>query len=219
MKFKVLATDYDGTIAHHGHVDEPTLAALHRAKAAGMRLMLVSGRRLQDFPAVFPQWTLFDRVVAENGAELFNPGNGDSRLLSPPPPPVFLERLNRLKVPLFVGKSVVATVKPYDQPLAEAITELGLEWHLVFNKDDVMALPSGVTKATGLLAGLGDLRIPVEQSAAIGDAENDLEMFASCGFAVAVANALDSVKAAAKWVTPGERGAGVAQLIDRLLAE
>jgi hydroxymethylpyrimidine pyrophosphatase-like HAD family hydrolase len=163
MKYKVLATDYDGTIAHHGHVDEPTVVALHRAKDAGLLLMLVTGRVLQDFPRRFPQWTLFDRVVAENGAELFNPSSGESRLLSPPPPPAFLDRLRKQNIPLWVGKSVVATIKPHDQALAEAITELGLEWHLIFNKDDVMALPSGVSKSSGLLAGLGDLRIPLEE--------------------------------------------------------
>ena len=35
MKFDALATDYDGTIAHDGIVDRPTLDALDRARAAG----------------------------------------------------------------------------------------------------------------------------------------------------------------------------------------
>ena len=219
MKYTVLATDYDGTIAHNGAVDQPTIAALNRAKDAGIRLLLVTGRRVEDMPAIFSQWTLFDRVVGENGAVVCNPATGQLQTLSPPPPPAMLERLNRLNVPLAVGHSVVATVKPYDQQIAEAITELKLEWHLIFNKHDVMALPSGVSKASGLLAALGDLQIPIEQSVAVGDAENDLEMFAACAFPVAVDNALPTVKAAARWVTPAQRGAGVAQLIERWLSE
>jgi len=219
MKYTVLATDYDGTIAHDSAVDQPTVAALNRAKSAGLRLLLVTGRRVEDMPAIFPQWTLFDLVVGENGGVVCNPNTGQLQALSPPPPREFIDRLTRLNIPLAVGHSVVATVKPHDQAIAEAITDLKLEWHLIFNKHDVMALPSGVSKASGLLAALGELQIPVEESAAIGDAENDLEMFAACAFPVAVENALPSVKAAAKWVTPAQRGAGVAQLIERLIGK
>jgi len=35
MRYHVLAADYDGTLAHDGRVDEPTLAALHRLAEAG----------------------------------------------------------------------------------------------------------------------------------------------------------------------------------------
>jgi hydroxymethylpyrimidine pyrophosphatase-like HAD family hydrolase len=43
-------------------------------------------------------------------------------------------------------------------------------------------------------------------------------MLKMCGLGVAVANALDTVKAAADWVTPGARGDGVAQALDALMA-
>ena len=38
MRYLALATDYDETIAFDGRVDEPTVEALRRAKAAGLRL-------------------------------------------------------------------------------------------------------------------------------------------------------------------------------------
>ena len=48
MHYVALATDYDGTIARHGEVDEPTLAALDRLRGASRKLVLVTGRELDD---------------------------------------------------------------------------------------------------------------------------------------------------------------------------
>jgi phosphoglycolate phosphatase len=69
-----LATDYDGTIAQHGLVDEATIDSLTRFKQTGRRLVLVTGRALPDLLRVFPSIGLFDRVVVENGALLYDRG-------------------------------------------------------------------------------------------------------------------------------------------------
>ena len=68
MRYLALATDYDGTLAKDGRVDEPTLEALERFRDSGRRLILVTGRELDELLEVFPQVDLFERVVAENGA-------------------------------------------------------------------------------------------------------------------------------------------------------
>jgi hydroxymethylpyrimidine pyrophosphatase-like HAD family hydrolase len=216
MKFQALAIDFDGTIAHDGHVDELTLAALQRAHGNGLKLVMVTGRELSDLSNTFAHTELFDRIVAENGALLVNPKTKASRLLAPPPPVALVEWLTRRNVPLSVGHSIVATVEPYEHPMLDAIRELQLEWHIIFNKGSVMALPSGVTKATGLDPALEELGVSADRTIGIGDAENDLAFLSACGLAVAVSNALDSVKAAADVVTNGARGQGVAEFIDRL---
>lgn len=74
MFFIALATDYDGTIAHDGKVEDKTIAALRRVKDSGRKLILVTGRELPDLKQVFPQVELFDKVVAENGALLWQTG-------------------------------------------------------------------------------------------------------------------------------------------------
>ena len=105
MRYVVLACDYDGTLARHGHVDEPTLAALKKLRASGRKLLLVSGREIKDLRQVFPAVELFDLVVAENGGVLYDPAKRQSRNLAEPPPPRFVERLRQLKVePLSVAK-------------------------------------------------------------------------------------------------------------------
>ena len=218
MRFLALATDYDGTMAHDGIVDLPTIDALRRARGAGLRLIMVTGRELPDLFNTFAHTDLFDRIVAENGALLYSPASRESRALAPAPPPGLLAELREKSVPISVGQSVVATVEPYEHAVLSAIRDQGLEWHVIFNKGSVMALPSGVTKATGLVPALAELAIPASQTVGVGDAENDHAFLRFCGLAVAVENALPAVKSAADLVTAGARGAGVTELIDLLIS-
>ncbi len=55
-----------------------------------------------------------------------------------------------------------------------------------------------------------------EEIVAIGDEVNDIDMIREAGFGVAVANALDEVKAAARYVTKEPRNLGVEEAIDLL---
>jgi hydroxymethylpyrimidine pyrophosphatase-like HAD family hydrolase len=86
------------------------------------------------------------------------------------------------------------------------------------NKGAVMVLPASVNKATGLNAALEELGISPRDIVGIGDAENDEAFLLMCGCSVAVANALDALKARADHVTVGEDGAGVREIIDWLIS-
>jgi hypothetical protein len=70
MHYLALATDYDGTIADDGVVDQPTLAALERLRDGARRLILVTGRDLTSVQRIMPRLDICDLVVAENGALL-----------------------------------------------------------------------------------------------------------------------------------------------------
>jgi hydroxymethylpyrimidine pyrophosphatase-like HAD family hydrolase len=218
MRYAALATDYDGTIAYDGKVDDETTYALRQAKAEGLCLVMVTGRELTDLFNTFEHSHLFDRIVAENGAVLYEPATKAVEAIAPPPPPALVEALERQSIPLSVGHSIVATVQPYEHHVLAAIRDLGIEWHVIFNKGSVMALPSDVTKATGLVPALAAIGIGAERTVGIGDAENDQAFLRMCGLAVAVDNALPAVKAMADVVTTGARGAGVAELLRRLFA-
>ena len=218
-RFLALATDYDGTLAKDGRVSASTLAALKRFKARDGRVILVTGRVLPELEEVFPEVGVCDLVVAENGALLFWPQSGEVKLLAPPPPAAFAEKLAELGAdPLSVGRCIVATRTPHETAVLKTIEDMQLDLTIIFNKGAVMVLPSGVSKASGLEAALETLGLKAEETIAVGDAENDLAMLKMCGLGVAVANALDTVKAAADWVTPAARGDGVAQALDALMA-
>ncbi len=244
MTYLALATDYDGTIANEGAVDAATLAALQRWRATGRRLILVTGRMLDDWLQVFPQYAppeLFDWVVAENGAVLYQPLSQTVKLLSDPPPAEFAQQLRQQigdgskifaaadgefaqliqsgQLAAFTGGRVIlATWQPYDAEATALIQKLGLDLQVILNKRAVMILPNGIDKAFGLKVVLQALNLTPAQTVGVGDAENDLHLLKYCGFAAAVANALPAVKAEADWVAKGVRGAGVAELIDYLLA-
>jgi HAD superfamily hydrolase (TIGR01484 family) len=218
MNFVALATDYDGTLAEDGVVAPQTLEALERFKKAGNRLILVTGRELPDLRCAFDRLDLFDAVVAENGAVLLLPGTGEERKLAPSPPPALVDALRARKVePLSVGRSIVATWEPNEGIVLDVVHKLGLELQVIFNKGAVMCLPPGINKASGLEATLGALRLSALNVVGIGDAENDQAFLSARGCAVAVANALDGVKANADIITRAPRGAGVTELIDRWL--
>jgi HAD superfamily hydrolase (TIGR01484 family) len=80
--FLALAADYDGTLAQDGVVADSTIAALEQFKATGRRVLVVTGRELDDLRQVFERIDVCDCVVAENGALLYNPSTsttGDIR--------------------------------------------------------------------------------------------------------------------------------------------
>jgi hydroxymethylpyrimidine pyrophosphatase-like HAD family hydrolase len=219
VQYLALATDYDGTLASRGSVEPETLEALRRLAATGRRLILVTGRRVDDLVRVFPEVAIFDRVVAENGPVLYRPTSRETRVLSQPPPATFGEELRRRGVePLTVGQVFIATEQPYEGVVRDVIAALDLDLHVILNKGAVMVLPASVNKATGLRAALEELGISPQNVVGIGDAENDEAFLAMCGRSVAVANALDSLKARASQVTLGEDGAGVREVIESLIS-
>jgi HAD superfamily hydrolase (TIGR01484 family) len=214
-----LACDYDETLASHGRVDASTVEALVRFKASGGKLLLVTGRQLGDLLSVCMEIRLFDRVVAENGALLYRPAARETRPLAGRPPRHFLEHLREQKVrPLSTGRSIVATVEEFAPVVEKTIAEMGLDLEMIFNRESLMILPRGVNKATGFKAALSELGVPAGAVAGIGDAENDDAFLKLCGVYVAVANAIPSIRAAADIITEEARGAGVAEVINRVLA-
>lgn len=219
MRYSVLACDYDGTLAHHGRVSAEIVTALERLIATGRKLVMVTGRELDELLAIFPQVNLFEWVVAENGALLYRPSNREERVLAEPAPETFVRALRQRGVaPFSVGRVIVATWEPHETAVLETIREQGLELQVIFNKGAVMVLPAGVNKATGLVAALHEMGLSPHEAVGVGDAENDHAFLKMCECSAAVANALPAVKERADLVTVGDHGAGVAELIDRIIA-
>jgi hydroxymethylpyrimidine pyrophosphatase-like HAD family hydrolase len=220
MYFLALATDYDGTIALDSTVDDDTVAALRAFKDTGRKLLLVTGRTIESLRDACPHLKLFDRVVAENGAVIFDPATEQERIIAPEPSPAFIEALRARGVaPLAVGRSIVATWRPHEGAVLEVIQQLGLELHIIFNKKAVMVLPSGVNKATGLCEALKELAISAHNVVGVGDAENDHAFLKACGCRAAVANAVAALKAHADIVLAHDHGAGVAELAELVKTE
>lgn len=215
MILHVLACDYDGTIADHGHVSRKMAAALARVRQSGRKVMLVTGRMLPDLRHVCPEVDeMFDAVVVENGALLYMPSRREVRLLGAAPEPALVDGLKRRGVPLDIGSSILATLAPFAEECIAAIRDAGVERTLVFNKGALMLLPGGVTKATGLEAALGTLGYSVHNVAGVGDGENDHAFLSICEFAIAVGDAVPALKDRADYVTREPASRGVMQFIE-----
>jgi HAD superfamily hydrolase (TIGR01484 family) len=218
VRYIALATDYDGTLANDGHVSDATIAAVRNFRQSGRKVILVTGRVLSDLETVFSHFELFDSVVAENGAVLYNPSTREKRSLAPPASEVLVEELRRRGVhPLATGDAIVATWRPHETEVLQTIRDLGLEMQVIFNKAAVMILPSGINKQTGLCAALETMALSEHEVVGIGDAENDHAFLRFCECAVAVANAHPAIMETADFTTEGDHGAGVAELIDLIL--
>lgn len=220
MRYHALACDFDGTLAHDGKIDEPTLAALERFRATGRKLLMVTGREVDDLLRLLPEFHYFEHVVAENGAVLYDPARRVTKSLIDPPPQAFIAELRRRGVePLAVGKGIVATFRPHEKTVLDVIRQQGLELQVIFNKGAVMVLPTAVNKASGLSALLRELNLSPHEVVGVGDAENDHAFLTLCECGVAVANAVPAVKERADFVTTGDHGKGVAELIDAIVAD
>lgn len=242
MNYLALATDFDGTLATDGMVEESTLKALERWQQSGRQLILITGRQLDNLIAHIPVINVFDWVIAENGAVLYQPTTQVEKLLAERPSEAFItllrdridqkqQSLKNQAVPeefskiaqaqtldvLGVGRVIIATWEPYLEITQKTIQDLGVNVQIICNKGAVMVLPEGINKAFGLNALSQLINLPLQQIVGVGDAENDCDFLEQCGYSVAVANALPQVKEKVNWVTKNSRGAGVIELINHLL--
>jgi len=85
------------------------------------------------------------------------------------------------------------------------------------NRNDVMVLPSGIDKGSGLLRALKEMGLN-GTIIAVGDGENDASLFRVAQFRVAVKNAVDPLKSMADLVLDREDGLGVVKLLDMILS-
>jgi hydroxymethylpyrimidine pyrophosphatase-like HAD family hydrolase len=214
-RFVAYAFDYDGTLTDDDHPSPEMLTALRECRAAGRRIVLVTGRILAELRQVFPGVDdEFDAIVAENGAVLLDADG--ARDLAPAIDPDLAHALAHREVPFRTGRVVLACDAGYAATALEEVGRLGLDCQLVRNRGALMVVPSGVTKGTGLVEALGELGVSRHSTLAVGDAENDLQLLEVCELGVAVANAVESVKLHADVVLERANGAGIVELLHGL---
>ena len=219
MRYLGVVLDFDGTLADDGVVSDATVIALQRLRASGRSLIMATGRELPDLHATFARVDLFDLIVAENGGLTYRPANKTSTPLAAAPPGPFVAALRARGVRLSVGAVIVATWEEYRAEVNAVIAALDLNVDVILNKGALMMLPPGVNKGTGIVQAAAELSLPLRALVGVGDAQNDYSLLRACGVGVAVANAVSSLKQQADVVTAGARGAGVIEIIDRLLAD
>ena len=218
MRIRVLAVDFDNTIAFNDRLDNDVAKTLQDARRYGILRILVTGRILSDLLALLPAPDLFDAIVAENGAVLQLPNNPRPVALSPGPDAALVTELSRRRITHRCGICIVETAAAASHDVLTTIQNLGLPRAISFNRDRLMVLPYGISKAQGLSAALWRLGASPHNAVAIGDAENDQPLLDACEIGVAVGWGSDALKRGADEVIQGSGPQAVAEYLRGLLA-
>lgn len=192
MYRRVLAFDFDGTLALNGDVPPEVETALEQCRASGHVLFLVTGRRYETV-SLGHLAELFSGIVWENGAVLSHTASGETYLPFGQLDARLLKAIEEAGIPFEQGLAIAATWTPHDQALWRILSSHGSSTSIEYNKSAVMVLPPGATKGTGLERLLALCGLSPRNLAAFGDAENDLSMLTLAEVSVAVADAVPAV--------------------------
>ena len=213
MQLRAIALDFDGTITSGDSVHDDVRVAIAHARGRGLKVLLVTGRRVAHLRESAGDLTFVDGIVAENGAVVAIPGCGDSTILAKPPSELFLTELRRRGVEHQVGEVIVECDASRGHDVLGIIRENQLPLVLLFNRDRLMILPQGISKATGLLHLLSTMRLSLHNTVAVGDAENDHALLLAAELGVAVRWGSPALIAAADDVVEGGDPSSVAAWI------
>jgi len=208
MHRRVLAFDFDGTLAENGVVPADVRTALEQLYDSGHALFLVTGR-LTESVSLDPIGDLFTGIVWENGAVLYDTVSRETDLPFGQLDRRLVEALIAADVPLEQGLAIVSTWAPHKETVWRVINKWGGDAAVINNKGAIMILPAGAAKGSGLQRLLTTCCFSPRNLVSFGDAENDLSLLTLGEYGVAVADAVPSLKAIADLVTTQPGPAGV----------
>jgi hydroxymethylpyrimidine pyrophosphatase-like HAD family hydrolase len=214
MYRRVMAFDFDGTLALEGTVPLALESALERCRDLGYALFLVTGRRFEAVP-LGRLGDLFMGIVWENGAVLAHSASRELYLPFGQLSPRVWQALEESGVPFERGLAIAATWMPHDRAVWQALATHGGGASVEYNKGAVMVVPPGAAKGAGLERLLTICGFSARNLAAFGDAENDLSMLRLAEVAVAVGDAVATVQDVADVVAKAPGPAGVLEVLQR----
>jgi hydroxymethylpyrimidine pyrophosphatase-like HAD family hydrolase/archaellum biogenesis ATPase FlaH len=212
MHRRILAFDFDGTLAENGVVPPQIYTALEQLYVSGYVLFLVTGR-LTESVSLGALGDLFTGIVWENGAVLYDTANHETHLPFGQLDRHLVEALVAAGVPLEHGQAIVSTWAPHNKTVWRVINEWGGDAAVINNKGAVMILPAGAAKGSGLQRLLTICGFSPRNLVSFGDAENDLSLLNLGEYGVAVADAVPSLKAIADLVATQPGPAGVHEVL------
>ncbi len=222
-----LAVDIDGTLTDAERRLDPRVCPVLREWAAEVPVVVATGKAL-PYPVGLCEFLAVPiNVVAENGGAVYVSAADELRFTGDREAAEAVARdyadaghslgwgdvdlVNRWRE----TELAVALEKP-EQPLREAaqrhgmrVIDTGFAYHVT---------SPDVDKARGLTAAAGAMGRSPAEFVAVGDSENDAEMFEVVGESYAVANADETALAAADHVTDARYGDGFLEATDQVRA-
>jgi phosphoglycolate phosphatase (TIGR01487 family) len=229
MKIKAISLDIDGTITFKDRrLSEDALRAIRLAESLGLPVMLVTGNSVPFAEAAAVFIGTSGPVIAEDGGALSLKGEGTMRKR------VFLTDMDEewilwseikrrypgavLSYSMMERKAGLVVMRTVPvEAVREVIAELGLNLIAVDSGFAIHIKKPWINKGTGIEKACEYLGISPKEVAHVGDGENDLDAFGVVGYRVAIAQAPESVKEKADYVTQKPYGDGGAEAVMHIL--
>lgn len=215
----VIVSDYDRTITDENlKLYEPVLDALKiLVEDHNFHFMIASGRTLDYLTKHLEGVNFVDAFIAENGAVVYLPrsestckfgqNNEELRVL-----------LRESSIPFDAGEIVISLRRDYAGEIDDFVSRLDMNVRVEYNRDSIMVLPAGVTKATGVKEALNNLGLDDARLICIGDGENDQPLFDIASLSVATADSVSELKKRADIICSETSARGVTKFLNELRA-
>ncbi|AKB54961.1 MULTISPECIES: phosphoglycolate phosphatase [Methanosarcina] len=220
MKFKAIVADIDGTITCEKR--ELHLEAMKKIRSLKIPVVLATGNTLCYARTASMLIGLDGAVIAENGGAIairFDlQGTFEESLEECEKAYSFLSEYFKLtKLDPLYRKTEIALKRDFDLKKARNLLKSqNLDIEMVDTKYAIHLKSTKINKGVGLQKLAGMMGLKSKDFVAIGDSENDLEMFEVSGFGIAVGNGDEIIKEAADYVTEDSFGGGTVEALEFL---
>jgi len=216
---KLFVADFDRTITDGNlELDLDCLNAIERIRKMGVHTAVVTGRKrvfLQDF---FDRHrSVFDSAICENGCRGYIDGEWEN-LAENRSKSQILDRFSNSGIRYDFGDCIISTEAMTEDEVCSMLSGIS-GWKAIINIDSVMILPLGVDKGTGILWLQSEKGFTKEETAGIGDGENDLVIRDVCGIFGTPSSAVGPLRERADFVSEKEYSRGTIDFIEHLEIE
>jgi phosphoglycolate phosphatase (TIGR01487 family) len=210
-------TDIDGSLTDgNRRISTGAIEALRLLEQRGIPVMLASGNVLPIAYGLSSFIGLSGPVIAENGGVVYY--RGDLQYLADRKRPDEAFELLRGHLPvkkIFTDpwRRTELAIKP-DVDLERVkniVSKLGLRAETTGFA--IHIFEPNISKYNGLLFACSKMDVKIEDVAAFGDSENDIEMIRHCGVGLAPSNALPELKEHADFVASKPHGRGLVEVL------
>lgn len=220
MKFKAIVADIDGTITCERR--ELHLGAMKKIRSLKVPVVLATGNTLCYARTASRLIGLEGAVIAENGGAVtvrFDlQGTFEDSLEECEKAYSFLSEYFKLtKLDPLYRKTEIALRRDFDLKKAKTLLKtLDLDVEMVDTKYAIHLKSTKINKGVGLKKLASMMGLKPKDFVALGDSENDVEMFEVSGFGIAVGNGDQTIKEAADYVTAASFGDGTVEALEFL---
>lgn len=243
QKNKAIIFDLDGTAVQDNEYAMPSKRLIYAVKKAqkNLKVIAATGRTYLEAKDIIFNLKLKDPSIVSEGTQIINSKTGDiyweqklktpqlkeiSEIIKLYPYSIYFDdkqiELAILGNKILDSVRLVSVIGVEKQDAIELISKLGkvdkvfsqIGGVWVNEKADLHISHIEGNKKNAIAKLLSSLNIKKEETIGVGDGFNDLLMFESVGFKVAMNNGIEELKAKADYITPSIAEDGLAQFIE-----